>query len=632
MYFLRQISVFFIFLIFPGWLILRISSDRLEFWEKVILSMGLSTAYLMFMGALINWGYFDLGFKSPLSLTFLLHTFIAGIIILAAVAWWINRAPIKFGAQDIKVLFQEPLLLISLLFPILAVLGAHLMNTYSNNYLVLGVYFSIAVYVVLLTLTRQRKSLVYSTACWAIGLALLLIYSLRSEHILGYDVHGEYILFQRILSASYWDVSSSISPLNSCLSIVILPAVIQSLININGEYVYKIIYALIFSITPVAVFFISKKYINDRLAFLASFFFVSQATFAIASQSTPRTAIALVFFALFLFVIFSQNLNKASKVFFSIIFMAALVVSHYSTAYIFFALLFGGFIAGYLGINRIPGRADVISVGLVLISIILIFVWYAQVSDVNFKDGVRVVESLLRSMGSFFIEETRHQGTLKVMGVGAKSIGDLLFSASHYLVALIIATGLTCLIYARAKGVRLRVLSRELENEHLGMLILSAAILVVMMLMPFLSREYTADRLWTQAMVLLSLPFILGLCGIAANRRKVLNLLLLAVLLFHFANANYLVYQATGESRSLIFNSFGPEYAHFFVHDTEIKSSKWLAKEMRPDSKVYSDFDGAQRLYFGPVKAGWNSITFFMYPTFRINGLNAHQFFCYRFF
>jgi len=611
--YLRQISAFFTFLIFPGWLILKIGSNRLEFWEKVILSVGLSTAYLMFMGVAVNWIFFDLGFKAPLSLTFLLPASVAGVAILAFIAWSRNPAPIKISAQQIKILFREPLLLLSLLFPILAVLGAYLMNTYNNNYLVLGVYVGIAVYVALLTLTQQRKSFVYSTACWAIGLALLLIYSMRSEHILGYDIHSELLLFQKTLATSYWDVSSITSPINACLSVVILPPVIQSLININSEYIYKIVYALIYSITPVAIYFISAKYINSRLAFLASFFFVSQATFATASQSNPRTAIALVFFALFLFVLFSKNLNKVSKIIFSLIFIAALIVSHYSTAYIFFMLLLGGFVAGYLGKNRLQERGYVISLGLVLISVILIFIWYAQVSDANFKEGVRVVECLLRSMGSFFIEESRHQGTLKVMGVGAKSIGDILFSASHYLVALIIATGLTCLIYTRAKGIRLKVLSEELENEHLGMLILSAAILAAMILMPVLSREYTADRLWTQAMVLLSLPFILGICAIAGNRRKTLNLLLLTVLLFHLANSNYLVYQATGESRSLVFNSFGPEYAHFFVHETEILSSKWMVKEMRPDSQVYSDFDGAQRFYSGPVKIGWNGITFFMY-------------------
>jgi uncharacterized membrane protein len=99
---------------------------------------------------------------------------------------------------------------------------------------------------------------------------------------------------------------------------------------------------------------------------------------------------------------------------------------------------------------------------------------------------------------------------------------------------------------------------------------------------------------------------------IAGDRPRALNLILLIVLLFHFANSNYLVYQAVGESRSLIFNSFGPEYAHFFVHDTEITSSKWLARKMSPDSKVYSDYNGAQRLSFGPVRANWNSIIFFM--------------------
>lgn len=610
----RQVLGFLILVVLPGWLVLRISADRLDFWEKVILSVGLSVAYLMFMGLSINWIYFYLGIKSPLSLVFLLPTSTAGIVILAVIAGWRTHTPADPGLSGIEILFREPMLLIALMIPLFAVFGTCLMNTSSDNRILLGVYAGIIIYISFLALTPERESWVYPTASWAIGLALLLMYSLRSEHILGYDVHGEYIMFQNILMTSHWDITASSNPLNSCLSVVILPPVIQLLINISsGEYVYKIVYVLIFSVAPPASFYISRKYIGDRLAFLASMFFISQATFASSSQSNPRTTIALVFFALFIYVLFNSSLNSVSRITFLITFMAALVVSHYGTAYVFFAILMGGFIAGYLEKNHPAFRPYLISGKQVLFSGIFIFIWYAQISDVSFTKGVLVVKDVLFGMGNFFIAETRHQGTLKVMGIGARSSGDFLFSISHYLIALIIALGIIWLLYARIKGIRSGVLLSELEIQHLGMLVMSAAILMAMILMPYLSQDYTADRLWTQVMVLLSLPFVIGLSSVLRNRRNALNLLLLAVILFHFSNANYLPYQMIGEPRSLVLNSAGPDYGHFFVHDTEIESSRWLSDRKEQGAKVYSDFDGGQHLSLGHVEANWSSITFFLY-------------------
>lgn len=611
--FLRQILCLFVFLFFPGWLILKINKDQLSLSEEFVLSIGLSVSYLMFLGLMANWVFLDLGFSRPLSANSIMPILIVGIVILVAVLWHRNFELIGNNFNSIKLIFQEPLLFGGILFPIVSVIGAELMNYSDNNSLLLAVYLGMAIYVALLILLRDREPVVYSAASWALGLSLIFMYSLRSEHILGYDVYGEYALCLKILDLSYWDANSLRGPLSDCLSVVILPPIIKILFNIDCEYVYKIIFALIFSITPIIVFLISSKYIYNKLAFASAFFFMSEATFAMSSQSNPRTAISLLFFALFIFVLFSENICGMSKAIYEIIFAASIVVSHYSTSYIFVAAIAGSFLFALAITNRTTKNCFIRS-GIIFISMIMIFVWYAQVSDLNFTNCVFAIKSMFLSLGNSFMVESRHEGTLKVMGVGAKSICDILFSVSHYIASIMIGLGILYLLHTILNRVVIRdAIFHQLDTEYLGMQLVGFLMLVAIIVVPNLSQIYTADRLWTQSMIVLSFPFVIGFCAIFRNHRNILNLALVLVLLFYFANANYLVYQINGEPRSLILNSHGQDYAHFFVRSSEITSVKWLSKEMKQGSIVYSDFDNGKRLSFGPKGSNWHSITFFQY-------------------
>jgi uncharacterized membrane protein len=615
---LRQILGFIFFIILPGWLFLRLARiGKLEFWEAIILSVGFSVAYLMFMGAIINGLYFYFGYKTPLSANSLLPTFTVSIILLGVVVWRRNPLTNIPDIFEIKKLLHEPFVLAAILLPILAALGAEIMNRFGNNFILVCVYIGIMAYIAIISLARPKSSYLYATAIWAIGLSLLFMYSLRSEHILGYDVFGELTFFQRTLTDSYWNINAIRSSLNACLSVVILPPVIKLLLDLNAEYVYKIVYALIFSITPIAIFFLSKKYMANLYAFLVSIFFVIQTPFFATTQSNPRTAIAIMFFALFLFILFDEHYPKVFRATSAIIFMVALVVSHYSTAYIFFAILTVSFIASYLGKGINKSKTNEISLIFLALTIAFIFVWYAQVSTTNFENGVLAVKSIFTNLGDFFLVESRQEGTLRVMGIGVKSLGDSLYSFSHYLVSVIIAIGILALVYSAINGSKLSIILHDPEKEFLAMMVAAAFILASIVFLPYLSREYTSDRLWTEAMVLLSFPFVVGFFAAGKERHIWLRLLLLAILLFHFANTNYLFYQATGEQHSLVLNSAGINFAHFFVHDSEIASSKWLAKKIKSESLVYSDFDGGQRLYFGPVASSWKGKTFFLYqPAF----------------
>ena len=60
---LRQVLGFLFFTIIPGLLILYILKlNKLGLTAGIVLSVGLSIAFLMLAGLLLNWAYFGLGF------------------------------------------------------------------------------------------------------------------------------------------------------------------------------------------------------------------------------------------------------------------------------------------------------------------------------------------------------------------------------------------------------------------------------------------------------------------------------------------------------------------------------------------------------------------------------------------
>ena len=78
---LRQVLSFIFLTFLPGWLIIYILRlNNLDLTTKIVLSVGLSVAFLMFLGLLVNSLLLALGYTKPLSTISLLISFnIAGI-------------------------------------------------------------------------------------------------------------------------------------------------------------------------------------------------------------------------------------------------------------------------------------------------------------------------------------------------------------------------------------------------------------------------------------------------------------------------------------------------------------------------------------------------------------------------
>ncbi|NQE54751.1 hypothetical protein C5S29_14270 [ANME-1 cluster archaeon GoMg3.2] len=516
---LRQI-VGFIFLTFvPGLLILQVLKlDKIGFTEKVVLSVGISISFLMIFGLLINNLSLGIGYETPLATIPLLVSFNIIIIALAIIGYRVNKDTILSLPNLNLNTSEKAFLIVPIMFPVLCIFGMHVMNTTDNNLILMLLYLLIPAYIIFVCFFNHKfPKRLYPVVIFSISVSLLLLYMLRFPHIHGHDVHSEYCLFRMTLNNLHWSIEGS-SLLNACLSISLLPAIYQSVMSINAqENLFKGVCVLICSFSPLAIYIMSKRYIDESYAFLASFFFISQSAFLTAARN-PRTDIAIFFAALAVMVFFNDKIDPLKRRILFIIFLLSVVVSHYSTAYLFFFIILSTWFAGEIFAKKLSFDKK-ITLTVVLIFFAFIFFWYSQITAVPFNAGVRYFESTFLSLNNFFVEELREPVYKQLVGQGLQ---HGIVSRIHFFVTwgsfILIGIGVLSMLIRYKEMVhipninvkKLDFLKTKFEVEFLTMALACAGILALTVALPYVSTGYGTDRLYSLVIIILSVCFVIG--------------------------------------------------------------------------------------------------------------------------
>ena len=427
--------------VIPGLLLtLMIKIRKLDFWEYLVYVIGLSIAFLMFAGLAINWILPLFGMEKSLSLIPLLISFDILFFIFWLIAYKRNRK-ILLEIKPVKLnRLNKVFLTIPIIFPILSVLGAIILNNNGPNYLTMIILGGIAIYVFLVVLFRKRlDENIYPWAILMMSLSLILMFSLRSWYIFGSDISGEYQVFQLTKGNFHWSMSSFRDPYNACLSITILPVIFDSFLKINDQYIFKLFFQIIFAFTPVVVFLLSKKYTQPILAFIASFFFISFPSFFFVMPMHVREEIALLFFSIVLLILFNKNINSVCRNILFLIFGFSMIVAHYSTTYIALGLFIFTYIALGLFIyfissafsktkdkdsaSKIYERINLKEKGqnstaqryfqnifLVLLLLIFTFTWNTLITKTS-DNLIDFTNKTIKNIGNIFSQEVRAEQT-----------------------------------------------------------------------------------------------------------------------------------------------------------------------------------------------------------------------------
>lgn len=612
--FARPILGFLFLTILPGLLILQILKlDKLGFTEKFVLSVGLSISFLMFFGLLLNNSSLSLGYKSPLSIIPLLISFNIAAIALTLVAYRMHKnAVISFPNFNLSI-SEKVFLIVPILFPALSIFGTYFMNTTNNNTILMFLLILIPAYVACASFFNQTfPKRIYPVVIFLISISLILMMALRSNHVLGIDAHLEYYFFQTTLNNMGWSILGHSSALDACLSITILPTTYQLFLDINPEIFFNIFYVIVFSFVPLIVFVISKKYVGDFYGFLSSIFFIFQQRFIFATGGA-RTNIAIFFLALSMMILFNDKMDPLKKKILSIIFMASCVISHYSTTYIFFFILFGTFI-GMTILSKKYRLKKVLSLRMVLLFFSLIFFWYSQVIGTAFIAGTEFISNTIINLHKLFVEELRGVPVQTLLGHGfmQKSIPYKIEFLFTWITFAVIGIGVATSIrrYKEMSFPELNFkkpdfLKEKFEVGYLMIALICSGLLVAMIALPYISVGYNLDRLYAATLTILCIFFVIGSITLSKYLKFRAYLIILLVIIPYFFCISDVTYNIFGVPRAITLNSEGERYDEMYVYDQECCSAKWWSGHAAEHyqmtvamehQKIHSDFYGCNRL------------------------------------
>lgn len=627
---LRQI-VGFIFLTFiPGILILRILKIRnIGAIESLLYSVGLSIAFVMFSGLLMNFALPLIGISRPISTLPVAATLAVFTVILMATAYVRDKgfsASIQAGRTELL----SPSLLFLVLVFLIAILGALMVNFYQSNILLLIFILVVTGVVGLATFGKFIDPKVYPVAIAIIGITLLYQTTLISPYLTGSDVHGEYYFHQLVVENGYWDPSIA-RAFNSALSVVMLSPIYSVVLNIDGVWVFKIIYPFIFSLVPLALFHIYRQQISANKAFLAVFFFMAVPTYSLEIIALAKQQIAELFFALFILLMVDRKLMLSQRLTLAIIFALSIAVSHYGLGFIsliYFALgwlllmvirsgwgrrvwgwatkRFGGLPASLLSPQAFPLKTIGVVMVIFLVCSLAYYGWAASGKPMTRITNIwQKTTAIVTGEPSRILELTKREPLIQTafgLDFASASNEGKGFRIFQYITQLFIVIGFIRLIFRPKK--------LKFTAEYIVFSVVSALILAACLFLPTFSSRMNATRLYHIALFLLAPFCILGGEAIWLGARSLwrktsptpddnqayLRFLALGVLIPYFLFTSGFIFEVTKSEvtdvvdtpYSVALSSYRVDIAGVFNRQ-DGAGADWLAQRLGDKHIIYAD-------------------------------------------
>jgi len=612
---LRQIVSFIYLTFIPGILILNIVRlwNKLNPIEVILYSVGLSLSLLMFTGALINFLYPLFGVTNPISEISLILTISVIVLFLCFISYMRDKnysTSASFSINTKKVLSPFTLFLLLLIF--LSVFGAHLLNFYNKNLLLLFFLVIISLIPVLVAFDKLPEE-GYPFAIWVISISLLLHTSLISTYLsnLG-DADVSFYESQLVTVNNYWDLTNP-TPMNSMLSIKMLLPIYSIILNLNLIWIYKIVYPLLYSFTPLIAYIVYKKLkFSSRVAFLSACYLMFIFPFFTILQANVRTGVAELFLSLLMLVIVSKDISPSKMTFLAIIFCMSIAVSHYGVSYIFLVVLFFSLplLLWYKKADR-KERINLLSVNFVALYIVFLLSWYMYTSaSTTFNLLINFSNNFVYQLHQEFISASQ-LGFGKDLPLSITVARDILI-----ILGLFIGIGMISLVYQMLK----RSIKLDIEYASLSIIFFGVALSI------FLPTEsFAAERVWHVSSVVLAPFHIVGITKSLQLFEKIVgrnyvvenvslwffSIFLLVLLLFNsgfiseaiLKDGDYSPSKLIHKSRWTYINDslFIYEFYRSYYPEVDIYSAKWLCKKGDTTKKICAD-GGRFILGAGPLK------------------------------
>jgi uncharacterized membrane protein len=588
--FLREIVSIMVFLAVPGIILLScLNFSQKDKWEYLVYSIGLSVSFFMIIGLLASLIMPTVGISRPLEEFKLLAVFDFLLLILWIVAYARKKEDYDEEIPTESISFKNKIFtLIPFLFPIFAAIGAYHININPQSIIPMITLALIALYVLILTISNKNDDIskdTFAIAIFMIAISLIFMISLRSEHLFGCDVHGEYLVSQLTQDSMQWKPNNY--AYGTSLSVSILPTVLSQLSGTSEEFFFKIIAQILFALVPLIIFLFLSRYTKPIYAFLAAFFFASVETFPML-LAIARSEIAFFFLGLSLLIVLDSETKITLKKILFVIFSISLVFSHYTVSYIYLGMILAVAISNLD--KKEENSAETVVLTTALLFFAIVFLWYGQVISTPFNGLISVIENMVQNLANLFSLETRSTVALSAVSLPA---GQILVKLSHYVslfmkIFIIIGTVYLIINYKRM----------NIRKKFAVIAAYSLIFVILSIFLPIITKEINIERIFLQSLMILCFCCILGIKATFEKikiKENIVRILIAILFLIFFLFQSGFIFNIFSVPNSPSLNNDALAYRMWNVPDKEITSAEWLG-EQNPKT-IYGDHDALLRLW-----------------------------------
>jgi len=631
----RQVIGFIYFSFVPGFIIVKLLKlAKLDRLVTILFSIGLSIAFLMLTGFLTNEFCFLFGISKPLSLIPLMMVLNSLILVGGTLACLRDKNAKFWAAKTFEI---SPLSLLLICLPILSIVGAFWVNAIDGRSILLFMIFTTAVIFSLTILCNKlTPSKLYALTILSIAVALLFHSSLISNYIYGSDIHTEYYAFKLTQENGYWNstayfVDPRFGRFNTMLSITLLPTIYSNILNLDGTWVLKIVFPLIFSFVPLGLYKVWRTNLSKKMAFISALLVMSQMTFYGEMLGLTRQIIAELFFVLLFLVLMNKKLDPAGKKVLFTIFSIALVVSHYGIALIFLFFIAVAWLYSFL----IKRKCKTLTLSLVALFFVIMFSWYIYTSaSASFESIVSFGDYVYHRLTDFFDPTSRGTDVMRGLGMETvESYWQVLSRIFAYATQFFIVVGFVALMTRRKK--------KDFDLEYVMFSSLGMVLLAMTILLPGFALTLNMTRFYHIILFFLAPFFVLGceaLIRFLGKRRKQLyvQILILIVLIPYFLFQTGFVYEITGSSVwSVPLSKYRMDklqlYSYGYVDESSAFGAQWISKNIDiKHTQIYADSTSRYKvlssygmIYEGDINVLSNTTTLTSHSTVYLSKLNV---------
>jgi uncharacterized membrane protein len=318
--------------------------------ESLLYSLAAVVLALMVGGLVINQALWVVGIARPLDRVPVVSTL---LIALAALGLWRRErwrwhdglsAGNRMATPTSTGGWRDQLVLLCGLVAVVgSVAGPIRLNNGASGAVTTGMLVIAAIVIVMVFSWRQiLNESTIAVSIYLLSLSLLLMTSLRGWFVTGHDVQREFRMFEVAAGQGVWSVESVRSAYNACLSITILPTVIERTTGIPDIYIFKVVVQLLYALCPVLIYLIARRFASTSVAFLAAVYFIAFPTYFTDMPFLNRQEVAFFFLGVALLLITNRAVPIRTRRMGFFIFGVGVILSHYSSSYVLLGVLILG--------------------------------------------------------------------------------------------------------------------------------------------------------------------------------------------------------------------------------------------------------------------------------------------------